>query len=316
MFIRILSLALLFAACDKTNLSDSSEPAGLEDAKKVISRRNTAGKARKLTSVSLRWIPNKVFLEEFAGSDPVKKEVISISGIKNDQEITNGLGFYSTRDPGAAFANTYKAEEDIVYRGEQSRYAEIFFQAEKVFLYSDTSIKDNFKEALKKLTELHNNKVKVDEDSWKNDRQWSRIEKSLSEPREFPAGSFAWFPLKVKQELSNKFTDPNWFKKWDKKSVKVMSKIHAARFKAEPDLFLSLVATKPDSIIVENAKANDIRWGNGADGKGRNLLGLLYMTHRQRFFNDFAAKNPSKTFNPDDPVDVAFMLRWLKSYDG
>jgi predicted NAD-dependent protein-ADP-ribosyltransferase YbiA (DUF1768 family) len=204
--------------------------------------------------------------------------------IRAHKPITkNTMGFYDNKLQAGAFANTYAATSDIHYRNQKSRYAELLWQAEKLERYANDPQYRNFANALAYL------------------EQQAKA-KGLSTIPFFTRGITSVNPGE-----------------WDKISIELMSKIHAARFKAEPDLFLSLIYTPYDSVLIEDTSINganaDKRWGNGPDGKGLNLLGLLYMTHRERFWKAFKDKFGTK-FNIDKAEDVAFLLEWLTNYTG
>ena len=223
-----------------------------------------------------------------------------IFGIADYHRISskNAYGFYDTNAPGAAFANIYAAKKKFKY-GEgndiiETEFAEYCFQSEKFRRYGNMSLKGAFQM-------LHDRK-----------------------------GNDGWGPfVGGLRELAGRFADKEWWKTWDNISIAVMSKVHAARFKAEPELFLALVATQGNTLIVENSGVNDGIWGNGPPKVGheinnipwrRNQLGLLYMLHRQRFWYDFKnnnEKNPSRAnFDAKNVSHIKYMLQWLEKYDG
>jgi hypothetical protein len=66
---------------------------------------------------------------------------------------------------------------------------------------------------------------------------------------------------------------------WEQIKVDVMKKALRAKFTQHPELMTKLLATG-DSILVEHTK-NDKYWGDGGDGKGKNMLGKLLMELRE-----------------------------------
>lgn len=302
----IFASILFLCACQQTstpNIDDVKKPVIIpppplpppnrddvvrEAAKAAIELYKNAPAPKKLTFTPTKWIPTKLGLENFAGSDVVKQEVIGT--IVPDVEINNALTFYHAHEAGGAFANTFAARNDIEYRGEKDPFVELLWQAEKLSRMADNpSLRGNFSLSLKRLQQEKNN---------------------LSWPQ---------FPGHVRTLLAK--AKPQDFFDWDDASTALMEAIHAARFKVEPELFLALIATPFHSVIVENTRITgnnraDARWGNGIDGKGLNLLGLIYMTHRQRFLREFKKKHPSTKFDASSVEHVMYMLTWLNNYDG
>jgi len=67
---------------------------------------------------------------------------------------------------------------------------------------------------------------------------------------------------------------------WFEKNIDFMELTIRVKFEQHPSLRRELLNTG-DDYLVENAGANDAFWGNGADGKGRNELGLALMRLRK-----------------------------------
>ncbi|KAG8870531.1 hypothetical protein FRB98_001552 [Tulasnella sp. 332] len=61
-----------------------------------------------------------------------------------------------------------------------------------------------------------------------------------------------------------------------------MEQVILHKFQQHPALKKQLLSTG-DAKLIENAGANDAFWGNGADGKGRNELGIALMKLRDHF---------------------------------
>ncbi|KAG8872139.1 hypothetical protein FRB98_000259 [Tulasnella sp. 332] len=61
-----------------------------------------------------------------------------------------------------------------------------------------------------------------------------------------------------------------------------MEQVVFLKFQQHPSLKQQLLSTG-DAKLVENAGANDAFWGNGADGNGRNELGIALMKLRDHF---------------------------------
>ena len=66
---------------------------------------------------------------------------------------------------------------------------------------------------------------------------------------------------------------------WEAVKDDVMRRAVLCKFETHADIRTLLLATG-DAEIVENA-ANDYYWGCGADGSGRNMLGVVLMQVRQ-----------------------------------
>jgi ribA/ribD-fused uncharacterized protein len=67
-------------------------------------------------------------------------------------------------------------------------------------------------------------------------------------------------------------------KDWESVKVEVMRKAVLAKFKQHADLH-ELLLTTGDAKIVEHTE-RDNYWGDGGDGNGRNMLGLILMEVR------------------------------------
>lgn len=293
-FLALLSLFTLIS-CSETNTPAGAPEAspqkteankiyfeGTEDeAKAVIKTFTNNPKTRKFSEINLLWNPkSKAEITAYFSptTDLGKSAVINMLPAA---PIAKALGFYHATNDAGAFANTFESLKDFEYRGQTSKYAELFFQAEKLSQFGKPEYKGDFTKSFNALVALKQNIT------------WPDFIKNIK----------TLFPTSFDAQA------------WDSVAVDLMSKIHAARFKAEPDLFLALVSTPARSVIVEDAKAHDVNWGNGGDGNGNNKLGLLYMTHRQRFW--FAFKTERKEFfKATNAEHVAWMLKWLNNYDG
>lgn len=66
---------------------------------------------------------------------------------------------------------------------------------------------------------------------------------------------------------------------WGAVKVGVMRKAVHAKFLQHPDIKEILVATG-DAMLVEHT-TNDAYWGDGGDGRGRNMLGQILMEVRE-----------------------------------
>jgi len=76
--------------------------------------------------------------------------------------------------------------------------------------------------------------------------------------------------------------NPEVRRDWFEKNVEFMELALRYKFEQHPNLRRELMGTG-DAFLVENAGANDAFWGNGADGNGRNELGLALMRLRDHF---------------------------------
>ncbi|KAG8870351.1 hypothetical protein FRB97_009831 [Tulasnella sp. 331] len=75
---------------------------------------------------------------------------------------------------------------------------------------------------------------------------------------------------------------PEVRKDWYDVNILVMEQVILHKFQQHPALKKQLLSTG-DAKLIENAGANDAFWGNGADGKGRNELGIALMKLRDHF---------------------------------
>lgn len=68
-------------------------------------------------------------------------------------------------------------------------------------------------------------------------------------------------------------------KDWESVKVQIMRKALIAKFQQHHDLRALLIGTG-DAKLIEHTE-NDMYWGDGGDGKGKNMLGRLLMEIRQ-----------------------------------
>jgi ribA/ribD-fused uncharacterized protein len=71
---------------------------------------------------------------------------------------------------------------------------------------------------------------------------------------------------------------------WEAVKNDVMRKAVLTKFTQHPDLRAQLLATC-DAKIIEHTE-NDSYWGDGGDGTGRNMLGIILMEVRERLRRD------------------------------
>jgi predicted NAD-dependent protein-ADP-ribosyltransferase YbiA (DUF1768 family) len=287
----------------KTSEPTTNQKTSEEEANKLIAWFSTNEKAYNLGVVGQADAPiwegtdaNKqlnIFAEQL---DDTRGEISAVMALANKYLPDPSLKkftiykFYDKKDDGAAFANTYEAKREFSYRDVKSKFAELFFQGEKIFdhSYKDPATKkdyDSFQDAFNAVEGLKNQ-----------------------------VSSWGEFPQKVKDYMKKNQHDPNYWQNWDKQKIAVMSRVHAARFKGEPELFLKLITTRGQSVIIENSQYDD-KWGRGKNNDGTNMLGLLYMVHRQRFWSDFK-KDKKVNFDSSNVDHVMYMLTWINNYDG
>lgn len=72
-------------------------------------------------------------------------------------------------------------------------------------------------------------------------------------------------------------------KNWDNVKLNVMYEVVKAKFTQHPDLTQLLLDTQ-DAKIIEHTE-NDDYWGDGGDGKGKNMLGKILMKVREELKN-------------------------------
>lgn len=68
---------------------------------------------------------------------------------------------------------------------------------------------------------------------------------------------------------------------WEKVKDEVMYQVVRAKFWQNEQIRKVLLATN-DDVLVEHTK-NDKYWGDGGDGSGKNMLGIILMRVRQEF---------------------------------
>lgn len=73
---------------------------------------------------------------------------------------------------------------------------------------------------------------------------------------------------------------------WESVKVSVMRQAITAKFTQHPELQVRLLSTG-DARIVEHTE-NDDYWGDGGDGRGKNMLGRLLMELRETLQSDAA----------------------------
>jgi len=66
---------------------------------------------------------------------------------------------------------------------------------------------------------------------------------------------------------------------WDQVKDDIMRKVVRAKFKQHEELRTLLLSTG-DAVIAEHTK-NDKYWGDGGNGKGKNMLGVILMEVRE-----------------------------------
>ncbi|MFC5474362.1 NADAR family protein [Paraherbaspirillum soli] len=67
---------------------------------------------------------------------------------------------------------------------------------------------------------------------------------------------------------------------WDSVKISIMREALWAKFTQHQELRVELASTK-DACLVEHTE-NDDYWGDGGDGKGKNMLGILLMELRAK----------------------------------
>lgn len=75
---------------------------------------------------------------------------------------------------------------------------------------------------------------------------------------------------------------------WESVKVTVMRKAVRAKFMQHVDIRAILLATA-DATLVEHTE-NDAYWGDGGDGRGKNMLGRILMEVREELRSDEATK--------------------------
>lgn len=73
-------------------------------------------------------------------------------------------------------------------------------------------------------------------------------------------------------------------KDWEVVKVHIMYKIVKAKFSQHPDLYKILLSTHGRKIIEHTYK--DKFWGDGGNGKGLNVLGVILVKIREEFETD------------------------------
>lgn len=311
-----LLLVLFYLGCGSLSTSSFSSttgslPTGYPDPGLPLDEKQISARAIELlawvkTAEKAYFIKPEVGIVFWAGTDPgvrqdFKEQLRDRRGeidlvftlvedvIASHAYTTAVYAFYEKDDPGGAFANTFEAKRDFSYRNTPSKFAEFFFQAEKVFSYS------------------YKNPA-VDK------KKFADFAEAFAFTHALKTGGWGAFPGTVRKYMDTNQISATYYLDWDKESIGAMSKIHSARFKGEPELFLGLVSSQQQSLIVEDS-ATDANWGRGGDKQGKNKLGLLYMIHRRRFLTDF--NNDKKVlFDKENTDHIEYMLCWINKYDG
>ena len=71
---------------------------------------------------------------------------------------------------------------------------------------------------------------------------------------------------------------------WESAKVNVMREVVMAKFTQHPELRELLLSTG-DAKLIEHT-ANDDYWGDGGDGRGKNMLGRILMDVREQLRNE------------------------------
>jgi ribA/ribD-fused uncharacterized protein len=73
--------------------------------------------------------------------------------------------------------------------------------------------------------------------------------------------------------------------RWDTERLEVMKALLQAKVDQHNDVLQALLATGDRAIIVDGPDT-DVFWGIGADGKGQNALGKLWMVLRKKCLDE------------------------------
>lgn len=112
--------------------------------------------------------------------------------------------------------------------------------------------------------------VVVDGKQWKSTEHYYQAQKVLDEPTQ-EVIRMAGTPDDAKKIGNSETLQIR--EDWKSHRIVAMRKALEAKFLQHGDLLTQLLNTG-DSILVENS-LSDYFWGNGADGSGRNMLGLM-----------------------------------------
>jgi len=104
--------------------------------------------------------------------------------------------------------------------------------------------------------------------------QWEKFPKQDVVREQIINAMSAHQAFKIAQE-NDHLRDPNWLQR----RVPVMRDILAAKLRQHEYVRRKLFETG-DRLIVEDSWRDDF-WGAGADGTGQNMLGRLWMQHRE-----------------------------------
>lgn len=92
---------------------------------------------------------------------------------------------------------------------------------------------------------------------------------------------------------------------WHTCKIELMEKSVYEKFKQNPDLW-SILDSTGDKVLVEDAGENDEEWGNGKDGRGKNLLGITLSRVRTQLRSELMQRknqgsqsNTHSTTGPD-----------------
>jgi ribA/ribD-fused uncharacterized protein len=86
---------------------------------------------------------------------------------------------------------------------------------------------------------------------------------------------------------------------WGQVKVEVMTEAITEKFASNPEIRETLLSTG-DAVLVEHSPKDDF-WGDGGDGTGQNMLGLILMSVRADLFSNSTKERTVMRLQIDDP---------------
>lgn len=132
-------------------------------------------------------------------------------------------------------------------------------------------------EKWKDFSNLSSHPIELDGETWKSAEHYYQFKKfEISNPAYAQKIKNAPTPKEAKKlSLENHIYDPNW----NTKKVGILQRAVQKKFESYHDLQTLLLSTGEQELIEANPE--DSFWGEGPDGRGRNMMGKILMQVRQ-----------------------------------
>ena len=106
---------------------------------------------------------------------------------------------------------------------------------------------------------------------------------------------------------------------WESEKIECMLLAMYYKFKQNPEIQLLILST--GSRVLVNHIPNDYFWGDGGDGSGKNIIGVILMAVRKRIASEEKVKRRNEAFRQntsrrDDPTQTVSSPRKQLSGNG